>query len=483
MPFNGSGSFSPKYNWQNDAALGLNISSSRMQGQDDDMAAGLSLCLTKDGQQTPIANLTMGGWRLTNLGTPVGTSDAVTKNYVDTFLASATGSSLIGFLQAGAGAVLRTVQDRLRDTVSVKDYGAAGDGTTDDSSAIQAAVTDNPGKKILFPYTGNPYLLNSNITQASPPASFIVDGGVTFSGAGKLPPASTNSFQLNVGDYLTRVPVGGTVKYGSTTLQVESLPDATFVGNAVPIYGGSVSPLGNPNFTGFLWGANFLAKMWPSTGVYNALGVEIDLDNHYQAGVGDGLRVTGVGEFSPNNGISVRRANTGSDWTTGALIQNFVTGLLIDASTSAAPQYGARIEGMSSNLLRMKPSDDLNPLSAAAFLTDSTGATVNFSISKRGGIKIGPGGTEVSKWVAGSFAISPGSIPANSTADVLVTVTGAVNGQPANAYPPSSAVPPTGITWQAWASATNTVRIRFANLTNSAVTVPDGSWRVETITH
>lgn len=83
MPFNGSGSFSTKYNWQNDAALGLNISSSRMQGQDQDMADGLSLCLTKDGQQTPTANIPMGNFRITNLGTPVNPNDAVNKSYVD----------------------------------------------------------------------------------------------------------------------------------------------------------------------------------------------------------------------------------------------------------------------------------------------------------------------------------------------------------------------------------------------------------------
>lgn len=67
MPFNGSGSMNLLYNWQTDAANGLNISSSRMQGQDADIAAALSLCMTKDGQQTAIANLPMGAFTLTNI--------------------------------------------------------------------------------------------------------------------------------------------------------------------------------------------------------------------------------------------------------------------------------------------------------------------------------------------------------------------------------------------------------------------------------
>lgn len=53
---------------------------------------------------------------------------------------SGTGTVPGDFLQSGTGAVARTNQSKMGDIVSVKDFGAAGDGIADDTAAITAAV-------------------------------------------------------------------------------------------------------------------------------------------------------------------------------------------------------------------------------------------------------------------------------------------------------------------------------------------------------
>lgn len=63
-------------------------------------------------------------------------------------LAAPTGASMVGFSQAGSGAVARTIQTKLREYVSVEDYASSGDFGEWLNRAISAA---SPGQQILIP--------------------------------------------------------------------------------------------------------------------------------------------------------------------------------------------------------------------------------------------------------------------------------------------------------------------------------------------
>lgn len=94
-------------------------------------------------------------------------------------LASTQGSSLVGYVPA-SGPPGRTVQAKLRDVVSVKDFGAVGDGTTNDTTALQAAIaycesaTQYGGRALYIP--GGRYLITGALTLGKEFITIFGDG-------------------------------------------------------------------------------------------------------------------------------------------------------------------------------------------------------------------------------------------------------------------------------------------------------------------
>lgn len=82
-------------------------------------------------------------------------------------LADTGGSSLVGFIQAGTGAVATDVQKKLLESVSVKDFGAVGNGVADDTLAFSYAVSSLSSGGILFVPPGT-YKVTSGLTLSKP---------------------------------------------------------------------------------------------------------------------------------------------------------------------------------------------------------------------------------------------------------------------------------------------------------------------------
>lgn len=174
---------------------------------------------------------------------PAGLSDAATHT----------------FLQAGTGAVARTVQDRLRDTVSVKDFGAVGDGATDDIAAFTAAVAALPASGGTIHVPRGTYLVTSTIDVGT-------KGNVVIQGAGRgavTGGGATILFAPTANDTLFHFGGGATPTYqqGICDLSIIS-NDTTYAKIAVHLEDCSEFHLSNCNIGGGLATANGLYTYW-----------------------------------------------------------------------------------------------------------------------------------------------------------------------------------------------------------------------------
>lgn len=101
--------------------------------------------------------------RISNLADPSLEQDAVNnrsmRNYVDAAIAGVVGG-FGWFIQYGSGAVYRTFQDKMRDEVNIRDFGAGDSGEVTD--AILKAVATTNGT-IIIP-DGN-YVSTPTVTQ------------------------------------------------------------------------------------------------------------------------------------------------------------------------------------------------------------------------------------------------------------------------------------------------------------------------------
>jgi hypothetical protein len=136
--------------------------------------------------------------------TPSGYTTATNVQTAFNDLGSSAGSSKVGFIAAGAGAVSLSAQTKMRQFVTPQDFGAVANGVTNDAAAFVAA--DAVGGTLRVP-AGN-YAINSSVTFASAVsfdfgAILILGTGVVIAFNNQMIAGPQQVFQIGAGASVT----------------------------------------------------------------------------------------------------------------------------------------------------------------------------------------------------------------------------------------------------------------------------------------
>jgi hypothetical protein len=158
-------------------------------------AAAGNVFIFLDGVMQDAVNYSVSGTTLTfTTAPPLNTNIEVRRFQSVSLSPGATTADLVTYSPAGSGAQNTTVETKLREFVSVKDFGAVGDGVTDDTAAIQAAIDAAVlagGGEVKFP--PGKYIITDTIDlyNAGTPRGLALEGsseigGESGSGAGTI---------------------------------------------------------------------------------------------------------------------------------------------------------------------------------------------------------------------------------------------------------------------------------------------------------
>lgn len=191
MPFNGSGVYALPSG--NPVVTGTVISSTWANNTLSDIANnGLTNCLTKDGQQTPNANIPMGGFRITGLGDAVNLQDAPTTKQVQnasfTTLSGVSGTDTITAASAPSatayvfGQVFRFLSAGANTTTSVTlNINSLGAKSVTKVGSISLGAGDIAANQMVSViYDGTRFQLLSPQIQYARSSQFFVSGATAF---------------------------------------------------------------------------------------------------------------------------------------------------------------------------------------------------------------------------------------------------------------------------------------------------------------
>jgi hypothetical protein len=217
-------------------------------------------------------------------------------------------ADLVGYQPAGSGAVATNVQAKLRETVSVKDFGAVGDGVANDTAAIQAAINSlgAEGGEIIIPagryICTNNLTTKSNVSIVGTPSVSILDFSTKSSRANCLSATGTVS---------TPYPLLSDGVFESSTVTVSTANAANFAANDM-VFVRSNFKL-DPSVSNANGEINFVQSVNYSTGV-----VTLQTSLAHQFAVSDSAAIQKVTPVENINFEGLSFVGTGFNFPTGS---------------------------------------------------------------------------------------------------------------------------------------------------------------------
>jgi hypothetical protein len=220
-------------------------------------------------------------------------------------------SDSIDYTQGGTGSQQRTLTSKLQETVSVKDFGAVGDGVVDDSAAFIAAilaVQTAGGGTVKIPNRG-PYKINSQITI---PNGVVLDG---------------NYSQIRCSNNIDLIVINAGGSLRNADIYLVSQPSYSSV--AITLL-----PTGNTQGDRFVHWAENVIVQFAANGVGTGTGFKLDASEYY-------IQLTRA------YNLSVRYGEKGIWMTGGDEPLEYCNGNVIDTIVLMDPTYSFYIEGAS----------------------------------------------------------------------------------------------------------------------------------------
>lgn len=346
MPFNGSGSFVRLYSWAVDAANSVDISSSRTDAEMNGFAAGLSNCVTRDGQSPPSADLPMGGKKLTNLGNAASDTDALNRITGDgryllsasplphtvTFDNSGTGvasgtafdvtaSILISYNTIGAAALNASNLFTYSGTSPTLDVPTPNNGTTG-GIRIRANATSGKASLQFTDSAAGAEFANVQVTNGNVAFSCTVQAPTATPGDNSTKLATTAYVVTALGSYallasptFTGTPTAATAAVGTNTTQLATTafvaaakaPNTQSVASAA-----TVTPTFSNDLVDITAQAAGLTLANPTGTAVNGWGIVIRIkDNGTPQTIAYGTQYVAVGTTKPTTTVAGKVLNLG----------------------------------------------------------------------------------------------------------------------------------------------------------------------------